>query len=192
MKNSFLIVSLIIATLSFASCSGKGAKDDKKTCEPVKTSAVKAEDFKGEWVVYTVGTDTIKLPEDRTPFIAFNDSNRISGFTGCNRLLGTYDIDIAKSTIDLSKLGTTKMACPDDAIEQKITSALASVTKFKFVKCDRAEYLVLLDAKDLAVVTLEKHKGRKLEAAKEEATVEKEDTTKTKEKTDTTKTKKKK
>ena len=92
----------------------------------------------------------------------------------------------------MSKLGNKEVACQNDAIKQKITSVIASVKKFKVVKGERAELLVLVDDKELEVVNLEKHKGRKLEAAKEEATVEKEDTTKTKEKTDTTKTKKKK
>jgi heat shock protein HslJ len=62
------------------------------------------------------------------PTIAFGADGRVSGFAGCNRFSGTYDTD--GPTLTVSRLATTKIACPRpaSAVEADYLAALDGVT----------------------------------------------------------------
>lgn len=49
-------------------------------------------------------------------YIDLTDNNNVSGFIGCNRLIGSYAIE-NESQIKFSQLGTTLMACPESEME---------------------------------------------------------------------------
>jgi heat shock protein HslJ len=74
---------------------------------------------------------TVALPA-RVPTIVFADSNRVSGFSGCNRFAGTYALK--GETISLGKLVTTHMFCMDNmAFEQQFQDFLSVVTRYSVV-----------------------------------------------------------
>jgi heat shock protein HslJ len=62
------------------------------------------------------------------PTIAFGADGRVSGFAGCNTFSGTFETDGA--TLTVSRLATTKIACPRpaSAVEADYLAALDDVT----------------------------------------------------------------
>ena len=64
---------------------------------------------------------------DAVPRIAFSADGRVSGTSGCNRLLGTFTLEGKR--LDLSKLGMTRMMCSPESMkaEAAFTGMLAQV-----------------------------------------------------------------
>ena len=79
----------------------------------------------GTWDVTELRGAAVTPGED-TPYLTFDMSGRqISGFTGCNRIMGSLDPEkVRAGKPDFSKLGTTRMACPDNSYEATFLSAL--------------------------------------------------------------------
>ncbi len=75
------------------------------------------------WVL----TGPIDVPRTVDVVIAFSDGN-VTGFSGCNRFRGTYRLD--RDLLEFSVLGSTMMACPDDAMatERDVLRRLSEVT----------------------------------------------------------------
>jgi heat shock protein HslJ len=70
----------------------------------------------------------------------------ISGFSGCNRLVGGYTSE--GSSLHLNPMGMTMMACPETALsEHDFTSALESVTAYKIAN---GQLELLRDGKAIA------------------------------------------
>ncbi len=67
----------------------------------------------------------------RVPYLLFNaKDHRLSGFNGCNRLVGSYELDGEK--LSLSPIATTRMACIAGMdIEQHFTEILQRVSRWK-------------------------------------------------------------
>lgn len=66
---------------------------------------------------------------------------RLSGFSGCNRLMGTYQVD--QQALTFTELGGTRMACPaaSMALEQQVLQLLRGTQAFRIDRQD----LVLTD-----------------------------------------------
>lgn len=61
------------------------------------------------------------------------DVIKVSGFTGCNRLMGTAELN-DKNALKFSPLATTKMACPgSDNMESVFLTALSKVTNYTVI-----------------------------------------------------------
>lgn len=84
--------------------------------------------IKGQWNIVKIFGAAPKQA-DQTPAIAFDTKDmRISGTTGCNRIMGKMErnSDIEHSLL-LKDVATTRMACPDMQNERNILQALSSV-----------------------------------------------------------------
>jgi heat shock protein HslJ len=94
------------------------------------------------------GGQTAALSGADTATLTFLGDGTFTGFTGCNRLNGTYVED--GSSLTLSPGAMTKMACPPKPTEQEtaIVALMPTVTTFAF---DTS--LVLSDANDVSVLT---------------------------------------
>ncbi|MBV8282015.1 MAG: META domain-containing protein [Candidatus Eremiobacteraeota bacterium] len=91
-------------------------------------------------------------PEKKAPYIELDDaSKRLSGSGGCNRLLGSYEVD--GSTLHFKQVASTMMACPGDAMthEQAFIRALESVTSYRI----RGSTLLLRDKDKTEVARFE-------------------------------------
>ena len=102
-----------------------------------------------EWKVVKIGEMAIS-PSSETPYIGFKTNGQIWGFTGCNRLTGEYSIK-KNGEIDLSRVGSTMMLCPEDKYEAPFMAELAKV---KIVKMKDENNLSLLDENKKEVVAL--------------------------------------
>ncbi|MGQ9481730.1 META domain-containing protein [Chloroflexus sp.] len=72
------------------------------------------------------------LPLEQALSMAFDSTGRISGFAGCNSFSGDYHIN--GTTITLSNVAMTLIACADDAVtsqEMMFHQALQAVTQYE-------------------------------------------------------------
>jgi putative lipoprotein len=66
---------------------------------------------------------------DRPVDMMLDDSGRVSGFSGCNRFMGTYAR--THNRLSFSQLASTMMACPEGMdLEQRFLDALAGVSAY--------------------------------------------------------------
>lgn len=81
------------------------------------------------WHAQDIGGGAV-LAEQR-PAVTFEARGRITGTGGCNRLTGTAKI--SGSSVAISDVGTTRMACAPDVMqqEQKFLEALAAARTFR-------------------------------------------------------------
>ena len=79
------------------------------------------------WVM--VGTGGEKMP--RPPSIRLDpEQPRVSGFAGCNRLMGTFELDGTR--LSFGSAATTRMACLDgEDVEQRFLQAYGAVRAWR-------------------------------------------------------------
>ncbi|MDR0988489.1 MAG: META domain-containing protein [Prevotellaceae bacterium] len=134
------------------------------SCGSSKSAATVAS-LEGEWNIIEVnGSAVVPAPNQSFPFIAFDThAGRVSGNSGCNRLSGTFDVNAKPGTLDLGKLVSTRMACPDMTLEQKVLGALAQVKQYRTLGdgtlalcgASSSKPMVVLQQKKRATHTLE-------------------------------------
>ena len=117
--------------------------------------AASLSDLDGEWSVVKIkGSDVAAADGQDAPFIGIDaDKKRVYGSTSCNRITGMLDVDPEKGTIDLDKVGSTRMMCPDMALEDRLLGAFGEVKSFRLKK---GSTLMLTDADGKAVIELQK------------------------------------
>ena len=83
------------------------------------------------WQLERLGPDPVLVaPPGRPPSIEWG-AERLSGSTGCNRFSGQWSQ--AGDTVTLSRLVTTRMACPDMDLERRFTDALVQVARWRVI-----------------------------------------------------------
>lgn len=108
----------------------------------------------GEWLFKTVNGAPVGKAE-KTPFIGFNvEDGQVYGTAGCNSMNGMIKADDKNpKAIDLGKMATTMMMCPDMETEQSILGALSTAKTFDVLENGN---IAFLDADGKEVITLEK------------------------------------
>lgn len=135
-----IILALMVITTLYA-CGPSQSTTDTLLTTPTTTDQL----TDGYWeLVRQQGTPAIRTPMqgDRKIGFAFQaDGGKINGFAGCNSFFGTYSFD--GSEISFSQLGSTKMACVQNVIdEQAFLQMFDQVQKLSIEN----EMLSLLDA----------------------------------------------
>lgn len=139
-----LAVLAVPATTFVGGCQGGGGG----TAETISSMLGKID---GEWVLDKLGGKDVASMlgmGGQKPSLSFGNDGSISGFGGVNKLMGSFDPkDLLSGKIDLSKLASTKMAGPPEAmnLESAFTSALSKVSGFNF---DKSGGLNLTDGKE--------------------------------------------
>lgn len=90
-------------------------------------------------------------PKSQTmPTIAFAADGRVSGTSGCNRLVGGFTLEGKR--IDLSKLGMTRMMCDPDSMKTE-TAFMGVLANARFAT-ETKKGLTLWNEKGEALATL--------------------------------------
>lgn len=120
MKKVFIPVLLIGFVMSISSCWS------------VKNISALSY-LEGDWnIVELNGAALVPTTGAEVPNIGFNTSTgQVYGYSGCNRMSGSFDVTAKPGTIDLSRLVSTRMACPDMTTEQNVLNTLSQVTGYK-------------------------------------------------------------
>jgi len=126
--------------------------------------ATSRESLDGTWLVHRLNSqaiDTLCLTADTAsdeaesvPHLRLDVAKaQFSGFTGCNRLLGTLDLSEANAgRVRLNVTGGSRMRCDDNHFEQAMLSALREVMAFTV----QGDELTLCDEAGNAVLTFTK------------------------------------
>lgn len=109
----------------------------------------------GEWNIIEInGTAVVPAPGQEFPFIGFDTATgRVYGNSGCNRMMGSFDVNATPGTLELGAMGSTRMMCPDMTVEQNVLAALAQVKKYKKLG---QENMALCGSSNRPVVVLQK------------------------------------
>ena len=139
-----VLVSICIAGAALAMSSCRSAE-----------KAVSLSSINGEWNIIEVNGSKVTPGESRVlPFIAFDTATgRVSGSSGCNRMMGSFDVNAKPGSLELGAMGSTRMMCADMTTERNVLNALAQVKGYKKAGKDK---LYLCNASNRPVVTLEK------------------------------------
>lgn len=102
------------------------------SCASTKNAATLSS-LSGEWNIIEInGSAVVPAPNQEFPFIGFDTKNgKVYGNSGCNRLMGSFDVNAKPGQIALGALGSTRMMCPDMTVEQNVLAALGQVKKYK-------------------------------------------------------------
>ena len=101
------------------------------SCASSKQS-VTLHDLQGEWDIIELHETAVVPAEGQPfPFIGFDATGRVYGYAGCNRITGAIDPQAKPGTIDLSRMGSTMMMCPDMTVERNVLAALGEVKRYR-------------------------------------------------------------
>lgn len=115
MKNKIFSLALIIITA--VSCNTT-KKTSESTDGSTSSLADKESIIQEKWTL--IELEGQKITNNNKNAIYFNlnpDGNSINGFAGCNTFFGDYNLE-ENNRIRFSKLATTRMACPENMIEE--------------------------------------------------------------------------
>ncbi|MEG3114529.1 META domain-containing protein [Salinicola sp. 4072] len=83
------------------------------------------------WKLMTLDGQPVAVADNqREAHLILGEDGRVSGSTGCNRLMGSYRLE--GDTLTFSRLASTRMACPGDMamLEQAWLAALAETAHY--------------------------------------------------------------
>lgn len=106
-------------------------------------SAPEAGLLNAKWVLVALNDEPVELEreEQRPHFTLEAEENRMTGFTGCNRMFGTYEIEGER--LSFGPIGATKMACMDTMdLERDFLKAIEATASYYLA----VEELELFDA----------------------------------------------
>ena len=144
-------LTLLAIALFFSLTSEKCDKDGGSASTSTSTSTPMASIIGTRWNLATVAGEAIRLPEGKeNPYLSIAEDNRLAGFGGCNKLMGSVKLD--GNAISFPGVGSTKMYCQEtQAVETSFLTALRATNSFTL----DGDKLTLLD-KSKALATLVK------------------------------------
>lgn len=118
MKQKFIPFATM-AILAFTSCH---------TSKEI--TSMSSTDFNGEWNIVEVNGSALQINE--YPYIGFdNDTKRIYGNSGCNNIMGSFELNSKEGSLKLGQMASTMMAGPNMDTERNVLNALGQVKAFK-------------------------------------------------------------
>lgn len=142
-------LALLAFALFFSLTSEKCDKDAGSANASASTPAPMESLIGTRWNLATVAGEAIRLPEGiEHPYLSVAEDKRLSGFGGCNKLMGSVKIE--GSAISFPGIGSTKMFCEKtQAVETSFLTAMRATNSFKL----DGNTLTLLDkSKELATL----------------------------------------
>lgn len=103
------------------------------------------------WKLMTLDGQPVAVADNqREAHLILGEDGRVSGSTGCNRLMGSYRLE--GDTLTFSRLASTRMACPGDMarLEQAWLAALSETAHYSIAD----QSLELQNAEDRALAEL--------------------------------------
>lgn len=112
----------------------------------------------GDWNIIEInGTAVNTVKGQGEPYITFEAATgKLSGNSGCNRMMGSFDVNARPGVLDMSSIGSTRMMCDDMTTETNVLNALKNVTGFRKADNDR---MALTNSSDRPVIILEPRKS---------------------------------
>jgi copper homeostasis protein (lipoprotein) len=146
MKTQILFAcALALALTNLAGCASKPAAD-----APAKSTATLVNT---QWKLGKVGERVVTTPQGGQDiyFVLQADNQRVAGFSGCNRLMGSYALN--GSQLKFDQMAGTRMACEGDGmkVEDEFLAIFPLVARWEI----DGQALQLLDAGDKSLATFQ-------------------------------------
>jgi heat shock protein HslJ len=126
------ILGLMLGTLLTVGCSAPRA-----STEPMKSTTLE----NVQWTLVQLEGKAIEVGSRGAPTLMLSSKDkRLSGFAGCNRMIGGYELD--GDALRFSGVATTRMACIDVTPEESLLRTLGAVARWNV----SGSTLELLDA----------------------------------------------
>ena len=94
----------------------------------------------GTWAVVAIDGEKVDVKDMKLALDV--DEKRMHGNTGCNIINGELETDMdAANSISFSKIGMTRMACPDSGWETRMMVALEEAVTAKKLSSDEIEFI---------------------------------------------------
>ena len=152
---SFVFLCTLGLGVSCTSSQKKADSADKATAEQKDAAALM-----GDWNILTLNGVAVAQTEE-TPYLTFNiKDKRLAGMTGCNRVMGDIILDPANAAmISFDKMGSTKMMCHQDSLENVVLASLVKVRSFAPITCkdvkENASCIAFYDENKNEIMTLQ-------------------------------------
>jgi len=104
------------------------------------------------WKLMLLDDTPVATPEGarEIQFVLNSETHRVSGFSGCNSMLGAYKVEHEK--LEFSNMGGTRMACANTMeLELRVHQMFSNVANWKI----SGETLTLIDSRGKAIATFE-------------------------------------
>jgi heat shock protein HslJ len=104
------------------------------------------------WKLTELGGQVLATPPGAREihFVLQSENQRVAGFSGCNRMMGSYALE--GDAIRFDQMGGTMMACvPDMELERKFLALFPQIARWRI----NGETLRLLDADGKTLATFE-------------------------------------
>lgn len=128
--------ALVLALTNLPGCASKSAPN-----EPAQSTATLVDTY---WRLGKVGERVVPTPQGGQDiyFVMQSDNQRVAGFSGCNRMMGSYALN--GSEIKFDQMAGTRMACIGDSmkIEYEFLAIFPRVARWEI----DGQTLQLLDA----------------------------------------------
>ncbi len=123
------------------------------SCNTSKIASIA--DIEGEWNIVEIKNDTLSPTDgEQMPFIGFDTKDgKVYGYSGCNRIMTTLNLEAEPGVIEMGHIASTLMACPQMETERMVVSALSQIKKYK---TDGDKKMTLCDSANTPVMVLEK------------------------------------
>lgn len=122
----FRLASAGLLGLVLAGCSSTPSETHYPT--PSSDKGLTGDVVEQQWNLLLVGTDErLSMPE--TPHFRIGRDGKVSGSDGCNTFTGTASLGDSQR-IEISKLASTRMACPKQADAQRVTGMLENAYRY--------------------------------------------------------------
>jgi heat shock protein HslJ len=83
-----------------------------------------------QWTLLQLDGEAVKSNARGAPTLSLaSKDRRLSGFAGCNRMIGGYELD--GEAVKFTGMATTRMACIDVTPEEPLLRALAATTRWR-------------------------------------------------------------
>lgn len=153
MMKKLFAIGVLAATVLLSSCKSS-------------TAALTIAALEGEWNIVEINGAAV-LPSSMTgdyPYMGFDTSSgRLSGNSGCNRMMGSFDASAKAGVLEFGPIAGTRMACPDMTLEQNVLNALKNIKGYKAIGA--GENIALVNARNRPVVVLAPRQGQALISA---------------------------
>ncbi|WP_110656596.1 META domain-containing protein [Salinicola halimionae] len=152
------LLGIAVSLLLVTGCASESTSAPTSTTEPPPAEMSSSqtpsasESLTGNyWKLMTLGGRPVAVADNqREAHLILGADGRVSGSTGCNRLMGSYTLQ--GDTLTFSQLASTRMACPAEmmALEQAWLTTLSDTAHYSI----SGQRLVLEDAKNQPLAEL--------------------------------------
>lgn len=161
-KLSFILCSVVLMT----ACQGS-KKDSDQNTEPAtkenneaQEQAIKSQLTAAVWTLSKIKGEEVKKPAEEQQEVHFmlSEDDKVSGYTGCNQIMGAYELG-ENSSLKFKDVATTRRSCPEqNNKENEFLEVLSQTSSFKLDD----KKLSLLNTQDeiIAVLTYKAPKAK--------------------------------